>query len=103
MKKLVLISCLIGVSAALFGVQEKSVVKNKQEYPTVILNSKDDSNIITECPRNVPKSYEANYASTIEGQTPEMARHCQSCSIGVFSYHEGEEGRRCTWCKLKEK
>lgn len=103
MKNIILISSLIGVTAALFAVQEKSVVKNKQEYPTVILNSPDNSyRNMTECPRSVPKIYEANYAST-EGQTPEMARHCQSCSIGVFSLHENEEGRRCTWCGLKEK
>jgi hypothetical protein len=103
MKKVVILISLIGVTAGLFGVQEKTVVKNKPEYPTVILNSKDDyQGFMTECPRNVPKSYEANYSNS-EGQTPEMARHCQSCSIGVFSYHEGEEGRRCTWCSLKEK
>jgi hypothetical protein len=103
MKKVVLIGSLVGITAALFAVQEKTVVKNKQEYPTVILNSPDNSNrFMNECPRSVSRSYEAVYAST-EGQSPEMARHCQTCMIGVFSLHENEEARKCTWCGLKEK
>lgn len=100
MKKIILFGSLVGITAALFAVQEKTVIKNKQEYPKVILNSPDSSyRIMTECPRSVAKSYEANF----EGQSPEMARHCQSCMIGVFSLHENEEGRKCTWCGLKEK
>jgi len=101
MTKYVLIASLIGVTA-LLAVQEKSVVKQKPEYPKVILNSPDSSQrIMTECPRNLPKSYESIFAE--DGQTPEMAKHCQKCSIGVYSLHENEEFARCTWCGKKEK
>jgi hypothetical protein len=101
MTKYVLITSLIGVTA-LLAVQEKSVVKHKPEYPKVILNSPDSSQrIVTECPRNLPKSYESVFAE--DGQTPEMAKHCQKCSIGVYSLHENEEFAKCTWCGEKEK
>ncbi len=100
MTKYILIASVIGVTA-LLAVQEKSVVKQKGEYPKVILNSPDSSQrIMTECPRNLPKSYESIFAE--DGQTPEMAKHCQKCSIGVYSLHENEDFTKCTWCGEKE-
>lgn len=102
MKNIILVTSLVGITAALFAVQEKTAIKIKPEEPTVILNSPDSSyRIMTECPRSLPRIYESAFAE--DAQTPEMARHCQSCMIGVFSLHENEEGRKCTWCGLKEK
>ncbi len=103
MKNIILLTSLAGITAALFELQEKPLAENKQEEPNVILNSRDSSyRITTECPRSLPKVYEKDYVFS-EGQTPEMARHCQSCMIGVYSLHENEEGRKCTWCGDKEK
>lgn len=101
MTKYVLFASLAAVTA-LLAVQEKTIVKDKPEYPKVILNSPDSSQrIMTECPRNLPKIYESAFAE--DGQTPEMANHCQKCSIGVYSLHDKEETKRCTWCGDREK
>ncbi len=101
MTKYILFGSLITVTA-LLAVQEKTVVKHKPEYPKVILNSPDSSQrIMTECPRSLPKIYESTFAE--DGQTPEMAKHCQKCSIGVYSLHENEQVKKCTWCGEKEK
>lgn len=101
MTKYVLFASL-AVVTALLAVQEKTVVKDKPEYPKVILNSPDSSQrIMTECPRNLPKIYDSIFAE--DGQTPEMARHCQKCSIGVYSLHENENFAKCTWCGDREK
>ncbi len=102
MTKYVLITSLIGVTA-LLAVQEKSVVKQKPEYPKVILNSPDSSQrIMTECPRDLVKNYEANYTDN-ESLKIDLPRHCQKCSIGVYSLHENEDFAKCTWCGAKEK
>lgn len=102
MTKYILFGSLITVTA-LLAVQEKTVVKNKPEYPKVILNSTDHYlRQYDECPRDIPKSYEAGYLDS-SGQTPEMANHCQKCSIGVYSLHENEQVKKCTWCGNKDK
>jgi hypothetical protein len=102
MTKYILFGSLVAVTA-LLAVQEKTVVKNKPEYPKVILNSTNYSSITTsECPRDLPRFIETGYVDSA-GQTPEMAKHCQKCSIGVYSLHENEQVKKCTWCGDKDK
>jgi hypothetical protein len=104
----------IGFVAVIAANTNNVQIKPKQELPLpeVILDSQGNKeykyNVTFEfnipvCTRDIPNGSSAIPVNYAEDSIDRSAVHCKRCSIGVYSEHEGEEGKSCTYCKTKEK
>lgn len=108
-----------GLGAAVFGnVQiHKKLKPAKQELPDVIIPSQKESPYILP-----PTQYFAEYAKACPKENLDyknanerydyqignaedavvFVRHCHRCNIGVYSEHQNETTKRCTYCGDKD-
>lgn len=104
----------IGFAAVIAANTNNVQIKQKQELPLpeVILDPKGNKQYkydvtfefnIPVCTRDIPNGSSTIPVNYAEDSIDRIAVHCKQCSIGVYSEHEGEEGRSCTYCKSKEK
>lgn len=117
----------IGFVAVIAANTNNVQIKPKQELPLpeVILDSKENKEYkhdvtspkgscrccpfrtvefnIPACTRDMPNGSSAIPVGYAEDSIDSTVVHCKRCGIGVYSEHEGEEGRSCTYCKTKEK
>ena len=104
----------IGFVAVIAANTHNVQIKPKQELPLpeVILDSKENKEYkhdrtvefnIPACTRDMPNGSSAIPVGYAEDSIDSTVVHCKRCSIGVYSEHEGEEGRSCTYCKTTEK
>lgn len=113
MKRYIITSILaIGVLAAL--VASNSNAQKPRTEPEVIVNQKGGKkeyhyNMSFEfnlpaCTRDkeLIESLQAVQPSGEEYTGDKIFTHCKECNIGVYSMHEGETERKCTYCKAKE-
>jgi hypothetical protein len=102
----------IGFAAVIAANTNNVHIRQKQELPEVILDPKGKKEYkydvtfefnIPVCTRDTPNGSSVIPVNYAEDSIDRTAVHCKRCSIGVYSEHEGEEGRSCTYCKSKEK
>jgi hypothetical protein len=104
----------IGCIVAVYATSNNNIqIKPKQELPEVLVSANNPKktysyNISFEinpppCTRNIPFNTDSSvkYDGNTEGDTMELT-HCKSCSMGVYSFHDGEKVRTCSWCKAEE-
>jgi hypothetical protein len=120
MKKAILIFTIAtALGAAVFGSVfiPKKLKPAKQEFPTVIIPAQNESphvvpttqylNEYTKfCPRenldykNASERYD--YQTSNAEDSVVFVRHCRRCNIGVYSEHQNEIGKKCTYCGDKD-
>jgi len=87
----------------------------REAFPEVIVNGSSSGtgrystkftvDINQFCPRDNPNYKEEqerfNFQDNAEGAVV-FVKHCSRCNIGVYSQHDEESFRRCTYCGDKE-
>jgi hypothetical protein len=94
----------------------KKLKPAKQEFPNVIIPAQKDAPYVSPptrnineyakfCPRDLDyknASERYDYQTSNAESSVVFVKHCNRCNIGVYSEHQNEVGKKCTYCGDKD-